>query len=72
VIALTIPRTTTGDPDETVPVEQLLREVVPEPDDWRVIPNPRLAGRTPESFVGQPDEAVLRDLLRAVKHGYTS
>ena len=72
MIAPAAPQTTTGDPDATIPVEQLLRAVVPDPDDWRVMPNPRLAGRTPASLVGQPDEPVLRDLLRAIKHGYVS
>jgi hypothetical protein len=67
-----VPQTTTGDPDETAPVDQLISAVVPDPDDWRVTPNPRLAGRTPESFIGQADESVLRDLLRAVKHGFVS
>lgn len=71
MIAPTVPHTT-GDPDETAPVEQLLRAVVPDPDDWRVAPNPRLGGRTPDSFIGQPDEPVLRDLLRAIKHGFVS
>lgn len=72
MIASSLPQTTTGDPDETAPIDQLIRTVVPDPDEWRATPNPRLAGRTPESFVGQQDEAVLRDLLRAVKHGFVS
>jgi hypothetical protein len=67
-----VPQTTTGDPDETVPVDQLISAVVPDPDDWKATPNPRLAGRTPGSMIGTPDEPVLRDLLRAVKHGFAS
>lgn len=68
----TYPLTTTGDPDETRDIESLLREVVPDPDVWMAAANPNLGGRTPASFIGHPDEPILRDLLRAVKHGFVS
>jgi Protein of unknown function (DUF2384) len=68
----TYPITTTGDPDETRDIESLIREVVPDPDAWMATVNPNLGGHTPASLIGQPNEPILRDLLRRVKHGYTS
>jgi hypothetical protein len=60
------------DPDETADLDGLIREVVPDADDWRRTPNPVLGGRTPDEFIGGPEEQVLRDLLRGAKHGMIS
>ena len=60
------------DPDLTAGIGDLVREVVSDPDAWKQTPNPVLGGRRPEEFIGQPDEHVLRDLLRAAKHGMMS
>lgn len=60
------------DPDLTKPIMDLVREVVPDADVWADAWNGRLGGRTPRSFFGRPEEAILRDLLRAAKWGYTS
>lgn len=60
------------DPDLRVDIEQLIDEVVPDPGEWRRSPNPALGGRRPEELIGAPDESVLRDVLRAAKHGTAS
>lgn len=60
------------DPDETTDIETLIREVVPEPDEWKRTPNPSLGGLRPEELVHSPQEQELRDLLRAAKHGVFS
>jgi hypothetical protein len=62
----------TRDPDETIDINQLIDDVVPEPMRWKQTPNPVLGGRRPEEFISQPDEHLLRDLVRAVKHGFCS
>jgi hypothetical protein len=60
------------DPDETVDIDTLIREVAPDPDVWRTSPNPLLGGKTPNDVIGRPEEALLRNMLRAAKHGMFS
>jgi hypothetical protein len=58
------------DPDLTKPILDLIREVVPDADVWVDAWNGPLGGRTPRSFFGRPEEAILRDLVLATKYGY--
>jgi hypothetical protein len=60
------------DPDETADLNTLLTEVVPDPETWKLAPNPVLGGKRPLDLIGTPQEQVLRDLLRAAKHGMAS
>lgn len=60
------------DPDETADLNKLIDEVVPDPDTWKQTPNPVLGGQRPIDLLRTPQEQVLRDLLRAAKHGMTS
>jgi uncharacterized protein (DUF2384 family) len=60
------------DPDETIELEVLIDEVVPEPEAWKHTPNPVLGGRRPIDLLHTPQERILRDLLRAAKHGMAS
>jgi Protein of unknown function (DUF2384) len=60
------------DPDESANLEQLIAEVVPDADTWKQTPNAVLGGKRPIDLIGTPQERVLRDLLRAAKHGMMS
>ena len=61
-----------SDPDETADLETLMAEVVPDAETWKQTPNPVLGGRRPIDLLRSPQEQVLRDLLRAAKHGMSS
>ena len=50
-------------------VEDLLRELIDEPEKWLDTENDQLGGEKPRKLVGSPKEPVLRDLLEAIKHG---
>ncbi len=65
-------RQMTRDPDETSDLETLMAEVVPDHDTWKQTPNPVLGGKKPIDLINSPQEQVLRDLLRAAKHGMMS
>jgi uncharacterized protein (DUF2384 family) len=60
------------DPDETTDLQKLIDEVVPDPETWKQTPNPVLGGQRPLDLLGSPQEQILRDLLRAAKHGMAS
>jgi len=60
------------DPDETADIERLIAEVVPDAEAWKQTPNAVLGGKRPIDLVHTPQEQVLRELLRAAKHGMTS
>ena len=66
------PAVAINDPDLTRPILDLIREVVPDADVWVNAWNGPLGGRTPRSFFGRPEEAILRDLVLATKYGYPS
>lgn len=60
------------DPDETMDLERLISEVVPDPDSWKVTPNSAFGGERPIDLLHTPKAAILRDVLRAAKQGMTS
>ncbi|MGH7170564.1 MAG: hypothetical protein ACRELF_10570 [Gemmataceae bacterium] len=50
-------------------VEDLVRELVDDPDQWLDTNNDQLGGEKPRALVGTPKEAVLRNLLEAIRNG---
>ena len=50
-------------------VEDLVRELIDQPDKWLDTENDQLGGEKPRELVGTPKEPVLRNLLEAIKHG---
>ena len=60
------------DPEEAVDVEQLIQDVVPDPANWKITPNPVLGGERPVDLIHTPREQALRDMLRAAKHAMVS
>ena len=50
-------------------VEDLVRELIDQPDTWLDTENDQLGGEKPRKLVGTPKEPVLRNLLEAIKHG---
>lgn len=60
------------DLDETADIDQLIAEVVPDADTWKQTPNAVLGGKRPIDLIRTPQEQVLRDMLRAAKHGMMS
>jgi Protein of unknown function (DUF2384) len=72
---MSVPSRTTPasrDPDETADLETLIRDVVPDPDVWKKTPNPILGGKRPMDLLNTPQKSILRDVLRAAKHGMAS
>lgn len=63
------PTLTDRDPDLDADINDLIREVVPDPDAWKNAPNPVLGMSRPVDLIGTPREPILRDLLRAAKQG---
>jgi uncharacterized protein (DUF2384 family) len=60
------------DSDETADIQKLIDEVVPDAETWKQTPNPLLGGQRPIDLLHSPQEQVLRDMLRAAKHGMAS
>ncbi len=56
--------------DEKADIQEELKTIVREPDKWLNAPNDQLGGVAPKHLLGSPEkEKLLRDLLRAIKHG---
>jgi hypothetical protein len=52
-----------------VNLDALIREVIPDPDDWRKRPNPNLNWETPDGLIAQGRAEDVRLLVEAVKYG---
>jgi uncharacterized protein (DUF2384 family) len=50
-------------------VEDLVRDLITEPEKWLDTKNDQLGGERPRDLVGTPKEPVLRNLLEAIKYG---
>lgn len=50
-------------------VEDLVRELVDDADKWLDSQNDQLGGEKPRALIGTPKEAVLRNLLEAIRNG---
>jgi len=57
------------DPPLLPPVEDLVRDLVADPERWLDTANDQLGGEKPRDLVGTVKEPVLRDLLDSIKHG---
>jgi hypothetical protein len=51
------------------PIEDLVRELLAEPDKWLDSKNDQLGGEKPRDLIDTPKEPVLRNLLEAIKYG---
>ena len=59
------------DPDEDRDIDSLIAEGVPAPDHWKKSPNDQLGGNTPgELLLTEGGSQRVRELVRAIKHGY--
>jgi hypothetical protein len=52
-----------------VNLDALIREVIPNPDDWRQRPNPNLNWETPNDLIAKGRAEEVRLLVEAVKYG---
>lgn len=50
-------------------VEDLVHELLAEPDKWLDTRNDQLGGQKPRDLIDTPKEPVLRNLLEAIKYG---
>ena len=50
-------------------IEEMVRDLVAEPDKWLDTANDQLGGEKPRQLVGTPKEPVLRNLLEAIQYG---
>ena len=53
----------------TPSVEELVRQLVDDPERWLDTENDQLGGEKPRALVGTPKEPVLRNLLEAIRDG---
>jgi hypothetical protein len=58
--------------EEAGPILDLIDDVIPRPRDWINIPNENLGGERPADLIGTGREDILRNLVRAIKHGMFS
>jgi uncharacterized protein (DUF2384 family) len=56
-------------PGEKEDIHQEIKTLIAEPATWLDTPNDQLGGQKPRDLIGTAREAVLRDLLRAIKYG---
>jgi hypothetical protein len=54
---------------EHADIRQDVAEVVKDPDVWLDKENDQLSGYKPNDLIGTPEEHLLRQLIRAIKHG---
>lgn len=50
-------------------IEDMVRDLVAEPDKWLDMENDQLGGQKPRNLIGSSQEPVLRNLLEAIKYG---
>jgi hypothetical protein len=67
-----VPQPPARDPDEIIAIEELMAEVVPNHEIWKITPNTELGGKRPIDLINTPYEPILRNMLRAAKHGLLS
>jgi hypothetical protein len=60
------------DPDETMDIGKLIREVIPGAEQWMEIPHNLLGGYKPKDLIGTDKEIHLRNLVRSIKLGLFS
>ena len=52
-----------------VNLDDLIREVIPDPDDWRQRPNPNLNWQKPDDVIADGRGDEVRLLVEAIKYG---
>jgi hypothetical protein len=52
-----------------VDLDDLIREVIPDPDDWRARPNPNLNYQTPDAVIATGRGEEVRLLVEAIRYG---
>lgn len=52
-----------------VDLDDLIREVIPDPDDWRSRPNPNLNWETPDALIAAGRAEEVRLFVEAVQYG---
>lgn len=56
-------------PPPLPPIEDMVRDLVAEPDRWLDTENDQLGGEKPRALIGTSKEPALRNLLEAIKYG---
>lgn len=56
-------------PDEAPDIRQEVADLIDKPSQWLNTQNSQLGGHKPKDLIGTDQEPLLRDLLRAIKHG---
>ena len=59
-------------PGELSDIEEELRSVLETPEAWLQMPSSLFGGQRPAELIGTPDEDVLRQVVRQLKHGVVS
>ncbi|HLX37536.1 MAG TPA: MbcA/ParS/Xre antitoxin family protein [Candidatus Binataceae bacterium] len=59
-------------PNENPDLREEVKTVLPNGAAWLDTQNFLFGGRKPADLIGTPEEYRVRDLLRAVKHGFVS
>lgn len=57
---------------ESPDVKEDAKKVIPNCEVWFSTPNLLLGFRTPAELIGTKEEPRVRDLIRALKHGFIS
>ncbi len=58
-------------PDEDADIRNEIRNVVKDSGRWLDTPNDVFGGVAPDKLIGTPDENLIRELIRRLKHGVT-
>jgi hypothetical protein len=59
-------------PGENVDLRAEIKALLHNADAWLHAPNYLLGGREPDQLIGTKEEIQVRNLVRAVKHGFIS
>jgi hypothetical protein len=68
----TAPPVPVPNPDLTMDIHELIDEVMPNPEIWKVTPNTLFYGAAPIDYIGTPKEHLLREAVLRVKYGMFS
>ena len=55
--------------EEKADIEEEIRDLLLNADEWLDAPNDQLGGARPWDLIGTDQEPLLRNLVRAAKHG---
>ena len=59
-------------PNENPDLREEAKTVLPNGVAWLDTPNFLFEGRKPRELIGSPEEFRVRDVIRALKHGFVS